>query len=81
MNTTTDTITIPLSLNSYYAERYFSKLERIDKSKPFCVAYEKAYQIDDEINISTIKLHAMAPHISCLALLKPYTSVIIPPKQ
>ena len=50
MNATHDTITIPLSLNSNYAERYFSKLERIDKSKPFCVAYEKAYQIDDEIN-------------------------------
>ena len=40
MNATHDTITIPLSLNSNYAERYFSKLERIDKSKPFCVAYE-----------------------------------------
>ena len=50
MNTTNDTITIPLSLNSNYVDRYFSKLERIDKSKPFCVAYEKAYQIDDEIN-------------------------------
>ena len=47
MNTTNDTITIPLSLNSYYAERYFSKLERIDKSKPFCVAYQK-YKIDDD---------------------------------
>ena len=50
MNTTNDTITIPLSLNSNYVDRYFSKLERIDKSKPFCVAYEKAYQIDDEID-------------------------------
>ena len=50
MNATPDTINIPLSLNSYYAERYFSKLERIDKSKLFCVAYEKAYQIDDEID-------------------------------
>ena len=39
-----------LPLNSNYAERYFSKLKRVDNSKPFCVAYEKAYQIDDEIN-------------------------------
>ena len=39
MNTTTDTITIPLSLNSNLTNYYFSKLERIPKDKQFQVSY------------------------------------------
>ena len=39
MNTTTDTITIPISLNSNLTNYYFSKLNRIPKNKQFQVSY------------------------------------------
>ena len=39
MNTTTDTITVPLSLNSNLTNYYFGRLNRIPKDKKFQVSY------------------------------------------
>ena len=39
MNATHDTITVPLSLNSYLTNYYFCKLNRIPKDKQFQVSY------------------------------------------